>query len=67
MQKLSFYNAIDEERKNKSVPNEIQLLQNVKTEASISAAKKCPQDMEAECVYRVKWNLAVVMLIQSAD
>jgi hypothetical protein len=54
MQKLSFCNAVDEERKNKSVPNEFQLLQNVKTKASISAAKKCPQDMETECVYRVK-------------
>ena len=54
MQKLSFYNAIDEELKNKIVPNNIQLLQNVKTKASISAAKKCQQDMEAEFVYRVK-------------
>ena len=54
MQKLSFCNAVDEERKNKSVPNEIQLLQNVKTNTSISAAKNVAKDMEAECVYRVR-------------
>ena len=54
MQKLSFCDAIDEERKNKSVPNDIQLLQNVKTNTSISAAKNVAKDMEAECVYRVR-------------
>ena len=54
MQKLSFCNAADEERKNKSVPNEFQLLQNVKTNTSISAAKNVAKDMEAECVYRVR-------------
>ena len=54
MQKLSFCNAVDEERKHKSVPNEIQLLQNVKTNTSISAAKNVAKDMEAECVYRVR-------------
>ncbi len=54
MQKLSFCNAIDEEWKNKSVPNEIQLLQNVKTDTSISAAKNVAKDTEAECVYRVR-------------
>ena len=54
MQKLSFCNAVDEERKNKSVPNEILLLQNVKTNTSISAAKNVAKDMEAECVYRVR-------------
>jgi len=54
MRKLSFCNAVDEERKNKSVPNEFQLLQNVKTNTSISAAKNVAKDMEAECVYRVR-------------
>lgn len=54
MQKLSFCNAVDEEWENKSVPNEIQLLQNVKTNTSISAAKNVAKDMEAECVYRVR-------------
>ena len=54
MQKLSFCNAADEERKNIIVPNEIQLLQNVKTNTFISAANNVAKDMEAECVYRVR-------------